>query len=104
MLKQKLTEKFHEALLAVLPIVTLVLILGLTIAPIPSGVMLSFLLGAVMLVGGMMFFSVGAEVAMTPMGELTGARVTRTRNLTLILILVNLIPRIIDKKTKKEET
>ena len=38
MLKQKLTEKFHEALLAVLPIVTLVLILGLTIAPIPSGV------------------------------------------------------------------
>ena len=87
MLKQKLTEKFHEALLAVLPIVTLVLILGLTIAPIPSGVMLSFLLGAVMLVGGMMFFSVGAEVAMTPMGELTGARVTRTRNLTLILIL-----------------
>ena len=87
MLRQKLTEKFHEALLAVLPIVTLVLILGLTIAPIPSGVMLSFLLGAVMLVGGMMFFSVGAEVAMTPMGEMTGARVTRTRNLPLILIL-----------------
>ena len=35
----------------------------------------------------MMFFSVGAEVAMTPMGGHVGARVTRTRNLRLILIL-----------------
>ena len=86
-LRNKLLEKFHEALAAVTPIVTLVLILSLTVAPIPSGVMLSFLLGAVMLVGGMMLFSVGAEVAMTPMGELVGARVTKTKNLTLILIL-----------------
>ncbi len=87
MLKQKLEEKLKESLAAVIPIVTLVLILGMTVAPIPSGVLLSFLLGAVMLVVGMMFFSVGAEVAMTPMGQLVGARVTRTRNLKLILIL-----------------
>ena len=86
-LKSKLMEKLREALAAVLPIVTLVLILSMTAAPIPSGVMLSFLLGAVMLVGGMMFFTVGAEVAMTPMGEQVGARVTKTRNLPLILIL-----------------
>ena len=86
-LKSKLMEKLREALAAVLPIVTLVLILSITAAPIPSGVMLSFLLGAVMLVGGMMFFTVGAEVAMTPMGEQVGARVTKTRNLPLILIL-----------------
>ena len=87
MLKEKLEEKLREAMAAVLPIVTLTLILSLTVAKIPSGVMLSFLLGAVMLVGGMMFFSVGAEVAMTPMGEQVGARVTRTKNLKLILIL-----------------
>ncbi len=86
-LKSKLLEKLREALAAVLPIVVLVLALSMTVAPIPSGVMLSFLLGAVMLVGGMMFFSVGAEVAMTPMGEQVGARVTKTRNLRLILIL-----------------
>ncbi|MBR2822891.1 MAG: DUF1538 domain-containing protein [Clostridia bacterium] len=87
MLKNKLLDKLHEALAAVLPIVVLMLVLSLTIAPIPSGVMLSFLLGAVMLVVGMMFFSVGAEVAMTPMGEQVGARVVQTRNLKLILIL-----------------
>ncbi len=84
-LKQKLLDKLREALAAVLPIVVLVLVLSMTAAPIPSGVMLSFLLGAVMLVGGMMFFSVGAEVAMEPMGESVGAKVTKTKKLPLIL-------------------
>ena len=69
-LKTKLMEKLREAMAAVLPIVVLVMILSMTVAPIPSGTMLSFLLGAVMLVVGMMFFSVGAEVAMEPMGKI----------------------------------
>ena len=86
-LKEKLLEKLKEALAAVLPIVTLVLILSMSVAPIPSGVLLSFLMGTIMLIGGMMFFSVGAEVAMQPMGELVGARVTKTKNLKLILSL-----------------
>ena len=85
--KNRLLEKAREGLSAVLPIVLVVLLLGLTVAPIPSGVMLSFLFGAVLLVIGMMFFSVGAEIAMEPMGEHVGARVTKTRNLPLILIL-----------------
>ncbi|MBQ8137251.1 MAG: DUF1538 family protein, partial [Clostridia bacterium] len=68
-LKTKLLEKCRESLAAVLPIVTLVILLSLIAAPIPSGVMLSFLMGAVMLIIGMMFFSVGAEVAMEPMGQ-----------------------------------
>ena len=86
-LKNKLLDKLSEALAAVLPIVVLVLFLSMTVASIPSGVMLSFLLGASMLIAGMMFFSVGAEVAMEPMGEQIGAHVTRTKNLKLILIL-----------------
>ena len=45
-LKNKLLDKLSEALAAVLPIVVLVLFLSMTVAPIPSGVMLSFLLGA----------------------------------------------------------
>ena len=86
-LGDKLREKFKEALSAVLPIVSMVLLLGMTVAPVPSGVMLSFLLGGVLLVAGMMLFSVGAEIAMQPMGELIGARVTKTKNLPLILAL-----------------
>lgn len=86
-LRHKLVEKFREALTAVLPIVLMVSLLSLTVAPIPSGTMLSFLLGASLLVIGMMFFSVGAEVAMEPMGSAVGSRITATRNLRLILIL-----------------
>lgn len=86
-LKAKLLDKFREAVAAVLPIVLLVLVLSLSVAPIPSGVLLSFLLGTVLLITGMMFFSVGAEVAMQPMGELIGARVTKSRSLPLILSL-----------------
>ena len=85
MLKTKLKEKIKEAFAAVLPIVLMVLLLSLTCTPIPSGVLLSFLVGAVMLMVGMMFFSVGAEAAMEPMGEKVAASVTKTKKLPLIL-------------------
>jgi hypothetical protein len=44
-------------------------LLSFTIAPVPPGILLLFLFGAVLLVIGMMFFTLGAELAMTPMGE-----------------------------------
>ncbi len=61
-----------EALRAVLPIVGIVLALSFTIAPISPSVLLCFLLGAVLVIVGMMFFTLGAEIAMTPMGERMG--------------------------------
>ncbi len=82
---KKLREKLIEALEAIGPIVLIVLVLSLTVAPLPSGILLAFLFGAVMLVIGEMFFSLGAELAMGPMGERMGASVTRTKNLPLIL-------------------
>ena len=84
---KKLREKFDEALAAVLPIVALVLLLSLTVAPIPANILLAFLFGGVLLVVGMMLFSVGADMAMQPMGEKMGARITKTRKLWLILTL-----------------
>ena len=86
-LKNKLHEKFLEALAAVLPIVLMVVLLSLTVSPIPSGTMLSFLFGSSLLILGMMFFSIGAEVAMEPMGSSIGSKITRTKNLRLILFL-----------------
>ena len=82
-----LREKLDEALAAVLPIVAIVLVLSLTVAPIPANILLAFLFGGVMLVVGMMLFSVGADMAMQPMGEKMGARITKTRKLWLILSL-----------------
>ncbi len=63
----KLSAKLKEALKAVLPIIGIVLVLSFTIAPIPPSILLLFLFGAVLLVVGMMFFTLGAELSMTPM-------------------------------------
>lgn len=45
------------------------IVLSFTIAPITSSILLCFLVGAVMVMAGMMFFTLGAEMSMTPMGE-----------------------------------
>ena len=83
--RDSLSEKLKESLGAVLPIVGIVLFLAVTIAPIPNSILLSFLFGGVLLVAGMTFFSLGAELAMEPMGQLMGSRLTKTRRVGLIL-------------------
>ncbi len=81
----KLKEKLLEALKAVLPIVGIVLALCFSVAPISGSILLCFLLGAAMIIVGVMFFTLGAEASMTPMGERVGAAVTRSRSLPLII-------------------
>ncbi len=83
----KLKGKFEESLKAVLPIIAIVLVLSFTIAPITPSILLCFLMGAVMVMAGMMFFTLGAEMSMTPMGEKVGARMTQTRNVPVIVLL-----------------
>ena len=80
-------SKLNEALVAVLPVVLIVLLLSFTVAPVSPSVLLSFLLGALLVMVGMMFFTLGAEMSMTPMGEKVGARMTQSRKLWLIVIL-----------------
>ena len=87
MYRAKLQEKWQEALKAVLPIVAIVLLLSVTLAPMPASILLAFLAGALLLLAGMMFFTLGAELAMEPMGERLGARITRTKKLGIILPL-----------------
>ena len=82
-----ISEKLSEAAKSVIPIVAVVLVLSLTIAPIPTYLMLSFLLGTLFLVLGMGLFSLGAEMSMTPIGSKIGTSLTATKNLPLILIV-----------------
>jgi len=91
---RKLQEKFHEALTAILPVVGIVLILSFTVAPVTPSILLSFLVGALLVMVGMMFFTLGAEVSMTPMGEKVGARMTRTKNL-LVIVGLSFLPGVI---------
>lgn len=83
----KLKEKLAEALKAVLPIVGIVLALCFSAAPISPSVLLCFLLGAAMIIAGVMFFTLGAEASMTPMGERVGSAVTRSRSLGVIVTM-----------------
>jgi hypothetical protein len=86
-LGDKMKEKAKEAVSAVLPIVFIVLLLGFTIAPLSPGILVEFLVGSVFVVVGMMFFTLGAEVSMTPMGERVGGAMLRTRKLWKILLI-----------------
>ena len=86
-LKEKLQEKLNETLKAVLPIIAIVLFLCFTIAPLEPGILLAFLLGAVLLITGMMFFTLGAEMSMTPIGENVGISMTQTKKLWLMILL-----------------
>ena len=83
----KLLEKLKESLRAVLPIIGIVLLLCFTIAPIPASLLMAFIVGAAMLIGGMMFFTLGAEIAMTPMGERIGTKMTQTKRLGIVVLL-----------------
>ena len=77
----ELKETLLEALKAVLPVVGIVAVLCFSVAPISPSILLCFLLGAATIVLGMMFFTLGAEASMTPMGERVGAAVARSRSL-----------------------
>ena len=78
-------EKTREAAISVLPIVAIVLVLCLFVMPMQADLLLCFLIGAVMIVVGMGLFSLGAEVAMMPIGSKIGTALTKTKNLPLIL-------------------
>ena len=70
-----------------MPIICIVLLLCFTVAPIEPGILLSFLAGAAMIIVGIMFFTLGADLSMTPMGERVGAAITKKRSLALVIIV-----------------
>ena len=88
---ERLKEKLKEALQAVLPIMGLVLVLCFSVAPISPSILLCFLLGGALLIVGMMFFTLGSELSMTPMGERVGTAMTKSRKVWLILLLAFLL-------------
>ena len=89
--KTILGEKVREALASVVPITLIVLILCFTAAPVPTDVLLAFLVGAVLLIVGMGLFTLGADTAMLPIGERVGAHMTRSRKLWVVITISFLI-------------
>ena len=90
-MRKKLKEKISESLTSVLPVTVIVLILSFTLTPMPNGTMLLFLLGAAMLILGMGFFSLGADMAMVPIGEQMGRRLGPGSRLPMVIVVCFLI-------------
>lgn len=83
--KTIISQKVKEAYSSVLPITLIVLVLCFTFVPIESGMFLSFIFGALLVIVGMGLFTLGADTAMTPIGEYVGTSVMRTKKLWIIM-------------------
>ena len=83
----KLKEKVLESLAAVLPITGIVLFISIFLVPMDLGSVFMFLVGSVLLILGMGFFQLGAEMAMTRIGEGIGVQISRTKTALLILLI-----------------
>ena len=94
-MNEKLKEKTREALTSVLPITGIVLLLSVTLVPMEIGTLALFLTGAVLLIIGMGFFRLGAEMAMTPLGQGVGKRLMKKKNLLIIVAVCFLMGAII---------
>ena len=85
--KSVLKEKMREALSSVLPLALVILLLCFTVTPLASGVFLGFLAGCFLLVVGIGLFSLGSEMAMTPMGDYMGAGMAKSKKLVVIILM-----------------
>ncbi len=80
-LNPKLKEKIMESLSAVLPVTGIVLVLSILVVPIDLGTIAMFFVGAILLVVGMGFFQLGAEMSMEPLGDGVGVQVAKSRKI-----------------------
>ncbi len=83
----KLKEKISESLSAVLPITAIVLLISVLLVPMDIGPIMLFLTGALMLIVGMGFFQLGAEMSMTPLGEGVGVSISKTGKQIIALVV-----------------
>lgn len=82
-----LREKVYESVASVLPITAIVLFLSITVAPLSPGILMLFLFGAVLLIAGMGFFTLGVDMSMIPMGEGIGVQLSKARRIGVPLMV-----------------
>ena len=80
--------KLKEALTSVLPVGIIVLILSLTpLVSLTGREMTVFGISAFLLIVGIGFFNLGADLAMTPMGKFIGEGLTKSKKASILLII-----------------
>ena len=83
---KELWLKIKEALVSALPVTAVVYILALTpLVDLSAVELITFTVGAVMLILGIGLFNLGADLAMTPMGVHMGSGLSKQKKLGLLL-------------------
>ena len=83
---KELKAKIAEALVSALPITAIVYVLALTpMVRFSATELITFTVGAVLLILGIGLFNLGADLAMTPMGTHVGSGLSRQKKLGLLL-------------------
>lgn len=77
--------KLKETVSSVLPVMLIVLLLGVTIAPLGGALIVRFLTGGVLVIIGLTVFLLGIDIGVIPIGERSGAALAAKRNLPLLL-------------------
>lgn len=78
-------QKLKETISSVTPIMAIVLLLGVTIAPLGWNLISRFLFGGVLVIFGLTIFLLGIDIGVIPIGERSGAALAAKRNLPLLL-------------------
>ena len=83
-----LFSKLKEALISVLPVTAIVLIISFTpLVDLSVTETVAFAVSAVFLILGIGLFNLGADLAMTPMGEHVGTGLTKSKKVSVLLIV-----------------
>ncbi len=83
----KLREKITESLSSVLPVTGIVFVLSILLVPMDLGTAALFLCGAILLVVGMGFFQLGAEMSMEPLGDGVGVQSAKSGKVWIAVLL-----------------
>ena len=79
-------HKFKETAVSVLPVMAIVFLLGLTIVPLEPSLLLRFFISGILLIVGLTIFLLGVDLGIQPMGERSGAELTKKKSLSYLLI------------------
>lgn len=85
-MKNAFLVKLKESVISILPITLIVLLLSITVVPIPGTSLLIFCGSCVLLAFGIALFSLGADTSMLPIGQHMGGYLSKKNNPWLTML------------------
>lgn len=81
-----ISEKFLEVLRSVIPTFIIVVIIHLTVAPLPAMSFVSFIIGTLLVLFGLTIFLIGVDIAIIPIGDYMGKGIARSNKVYVVII------------------